>query len=176
MARRYRASLPDCYILTENQQGILLDYARQGGQVLVGGRLAEGSGLAEKLKETGNAFFVSLEGGREAYVPRFMAAFEKMYAPFSPVECGGDRIGVQRWDRDGRTWVHLLNYQYDEGEDRIRPLKELRLTLRNVAEGAPEILVPAGETPPACEVCRREGRTEVLLRNVGVYTVVAFGG
>ena len=167
--------VPDCWILTENQRRILLAYARNGGQVLVAGRLAEGTDLADELEKTGNAVFVTLDGGKEQYVPRFMAAFEKLYAPVSPVDCRVDKIGVQRYDSEGKTWVHLLNYRYDEQADRILPFGELRLTLRNVPEGKPEILVPEGIEPPDCEIVRNGLITEVVLRNAGLYTVLAFG-
>ncbi len=108
-------------MLTEKQRGILLDYARQGGQLLIAGRLAEGTGLAEALRETGNATFVSLEGDSRAYTERVMRAFEELYAPIAPVECPLSDVGVQRYDSEGRTWVHLLNYRYDEAQDRILP-------------------------------------------------------
>ena len=42
--------VPDCDVLTENQQTILLRFAENGGRVIVAGRIAEGSELAEKLK------------------------------------------------------------------------------------------------------------------------------
>ncbi len=169
------AVVPDCFALTENQQRILLNYARQGGQVLVAGRIAEGSSLAEDLKETGNAVFVSLEGGKEKYVPRMMEAFGRMYGPMAPVECAAEKIGLQRYDREGKTWIHLLNYQYDEQADRILPREELRFTLRRAAPGEPKVYVPAGVEKPECRV-ERDGETvTVILRNAGLYTVVAFG-
>lgn len=167
--------VPDCWSLTENQRRILLGYARDGGQVLAAGRLAEGTALAEELRRTGNAVFVSLDGGKEQYVPRFMAALELLYAPVAPVDCRTEKIGVQRYDRDGRTWVHLLNYQYDEEADRVLPVSELRLTLRDVPAGEPEILVPEGIEPPSCEIAVSGAVTEVVLRNAGLYTVLAFG-
>ena len=44
------------------------------------------------------------------------------------------------YDDDGRTWIHLLNYQYDEKADCILPVERLELALRNVAGGQPRIL------------------------------------
>ena len=68
--------VPDCFTLTASQQKILLDYAVGGGQILAAGRLAEGTSLAEDLRQTGNAVFVSLAGDRETYTARFMETFE----------------------------------------------------------------------------------------------------
>ena len=167
--------VPDCFTLTENQQRILLGYARGGGKVLAAGRLAEGSSLREELRETGNAVFVSLEGEKDAYVPRFMAAFEKMYGPIAPAECRAEKTGVQRYDRGGKTWIHLLNYRYDENEDRVLPIEQVELVLRNVADTAPEILVPEGCTAPEAETLREGETIRLVLRNAGLYTVIVFG-
>ncbi len=166
--------VPDCDVLTENQQEILLDYARNGGQVLVAGRLAEGTSLAEELRRTGHAVFVSLDGGKDAYVPRFMEAFDALYAPVSPMECRHPRVGVQRYDQDGKTWIHLLNYQYDEQADRVQPIPRLELLLRDVPDTPPQLLTPEGVQPPEYELTRQAGLTRLLLRNPGVYTLIAF--
>ncbi len=168
------AVLPDCFVLTENQQRILLDYARNGGKVLIAGRLAEGTGLKDALLETGNAVYVPLDGGKEEYMPRFMEMFEKLYAAFAPVECRLEKVGIQRYDNGGKTWIHLLNYRYDEKEDRVLPIETLEFTVRNVS-GDPVILVPAGEPVPACEVHRDGDTAKVILRNAGLYTVAVFG-
>ncbi len=168
--------LPDCSTLTENQRAILLDYARGGGRVLVSGALAEGTDLREQMAKTGNAVFVPLEGNRERDVPRFMAAFERLYAPIAPVVCRAEDVGVQRCDADGKTFVHLLNYRWSEEEDRVLPIDELRFTLRSVPAGEPRILVPEGMPVPACSLVREGDLVHVTLRNAGVYTVAAFGG
>ena len=142
--------------------------------MLIAGRLAEGTGLTEALLATGNAVSVPLDGGKEEYMPRFMAAFEKLYAAFAPVECRAEKVGIQRYDNGGKTWIHLLNYRYDEQEDRVLPMETLEFTVRNVS-GKPEILVPAGDPVPACEVHRAGDNVKVILRNAGLYTVAVFG-
>ncbi len=167
--------VPDCFTLTASQQKILLDYAVGGGQILVAGRLAEGTSLAEDLRQTGNAVFVSLAGDRETYTARFMETFEALYAPVSPVECRHEKIGLQRYDRDGKTWIHLLNYQYDDTSDRVLPLDTLELTLRGVTGSKPEILVPEGSSVPEYEAVRDGDLTRITLRNAGLYTILSFG-
>jgi hypothetical protein len=127
------------------------------------------------LEQTGNAVFVSLEGEKEQYIPRFMIAFEKLYDACAPVDCRAEKIGVQRYDDGERTWIHLLNYQYDERADQVAPVENLELTLRDVAGTAPEMLVPEGDRVPDCEVIREGERVKLILRNVGLYTVIAFG-
>ena len=167
--------VPDCFTLTENQQEILAAYARSNGKVLVAGRLAEGSPLTEELQGTGNAAFVSLEGGKEAYIPRFMSAFEEVYLPFSPVGCRAEKTGVQRYDANGKAYIHLLNYHYDETADRVLPVDRLELQLRDVPEGNPEILVPDGDLVPSFELYREKETVRLILRSAGLYTIAVFG-
>ena len=104
-----------------------------------------------------------------------MQAFEEIWTPVSPAECRMEKIGMQRYDDGGRTWVHLLNYQYDEKADRVLPVERLELTLRNVAGGPPKILVPDGGPAPACELSLEDRITRIVLRDVRLYTVLCFG-
>ncbi len=167
--------VPDCFVLTENQCAILLDYARKGGKILVLGRIAEGTGLAESLRETGNAVFVSLDGDHDEAVKASMEAFRTLYAVFAPVECAQENIGIQRYDQDGRAYIHILNYGYQESADRVEPLPVLSLTVRNAGGTLPQVRVPEGIPVPFCEVKPAgEGLLEVTLRNVGLYTILAF--
>ena len=166
--------VPDCFSLTENQQEILLAYSRGGGKVLAAGLLAEGTGLAETLRALGNTVFVSLDGDKDEYMPRFMKAFDALYAPIAPVECRTEKIGIQRYDLDSETWIHLLNYNYNEASDRVEPLEKLEITLRSVS-GTPTILVPEGDPLPEAEISRDGDLTHVTLRNTGLYTVLSFG-
>ena len=164
----------DCFTLTGNQQSILLEYTKRGGRILAAGRLAEGTSLREELLQTGNAVFVLLEGQKESYIPVFMEAFDRIYGGIAPVECTDERVGIQRYDDGGRTWIHLMNYQYDDQKDCIVPIETLRVTVRDAAYRKPEILVPEGDAVPACEAVRKDDLTVVTLRNVGLYTIIAF--
>ena len=55
-----------------------------------------------------------------------------------------------------------------------RPLNVLELTVRDVPDGDPEILVPEGWTVPSCEIRREGNLARVTLRNAGLYTLIAF--
>ncbi len=166
--------VPDCFVLTENQQRILLGYAQRGGKVLVAGRLADGTSLAEELMETGNTVFVPVTGDKAQDMPLFMAAFEALYAGFAPVECREEKIGVQQYDSNGKTWIHVLNYRYDKETDRIQPIEKLELIIRNVDRKEPEIFVPGGEAAPAYEIRKEVGKTRLIFYKAGLYTVIAF--
>ncbi len=51
----------------------------------------------------------------------------------------------------------------------------MELGLRDVDEGKLRILSPAGDPLPDCDVLREGETVKVVLRNAGLYTVLAFG-
>ncbi len=163
--------IPDCYSITENQRRILLDYAEKGGSILIAGRIAEGSTLREELEKTGNAVFVELVGNKEEYMPRFMEVFDGLYADIAPVLCGTKNVGIQRYDKDGAVYVHVLNYRYDEAADCVKPVDEMELVLRDVADNV-TILTPEGVAKAEASVKKEGALSRIVLRNVGLYTVV----
>ncbi len=160
--------VPDCFTLTERQQSMLKAYAKGGGKVLAAGRLAEGTDLAQALDQTGNAVFVSLEGGQDAYVKRFMKAFEALYGPVAPVECRAEKAGVQRYDADGKTWIHVMNYRYDESQDQVLPFDCLRVRVPDAEGKTLKVFTPRGVQEPQCVL---EG-SDLMIRNAGVYTLI----
>ena len=163
--------IPDCYKITDKQQKILLEYAANGGRILVMGRIAEGSSLREELEKSGNAVFTELSEKKEKYMPVFMEAFEGMYKDIAPILCDAKDVGIQRYDKDGTSYIHILNYRYDGEADRIKPIEKLKLTLRDVADN---ITVTAPEGVNAAEVTvEKEGRdTVITLSDAGLYTLI----
>ncbi len=163
--------VPDCYSITENQQKILLGYAEKGGRVLVAGRIAEGSTLRDELEKTGNAVFTGLADKKEKYMPGFMEAFDKLYTDIAPVLCDAEDIGIQRFDKDGAAYIHILNYRYEEAADRVKPADEIELLLRDAGDDV-TVLTPYGAAAAEVSVRKEDGRSRILLRNAGLYTVV----
>lgn len=166
--------IPDCFFLTERQCRAILGYARKGGKILVQGRIAEGTHLKEQLEASGGAAFVGLEGTREENMARFMDTFRQLYDPLAPVACTAGDVGIQRFDSGEKTWVHLLNYRYDAGADRILPIDRLQLFVRGTGNRKLEVLVPAGEPLPVLEMKAAGNSAEITLYNTGLYTVLAF--
>lgn len=165
--------IPDCNELTDNQAQLVLDYARQGGKVLVYGRLAENTDLAAQLKPMGNVVFVAAQEDVAQGMAAFNAAFQAMYAPLNTVVCSDKRLGLQRFDKDGRAFVHLLNYGYDAKADQVQPLPEVTLTLTQTT-GEPQVHTLDGVLPEM--VWHRQGdQLTVTLHQVPVYTVVTVG-
>lgn len=165
---------PDCCLLTENQADILEAYARGGGRLLVYGRLAENAGLARRLRDVPGVEIVPIdEANLKESMARFLEAFDRMYGEISTVRCDNGALGLQRFDKDGRTFVHLLNYAYDAARDRVEPLSRATLRLREVA-GPVRAFTLDGETNDLT-VTREGDETVVELRNLPVYTVVTCG-
>ena len=81
--------------------------------------------------------------------------------------------GLQRYDRDGVTYVHLLNYRYDENEDRVLPIEDVELTLRNVADHF-SLITPENIPLPGISIKRDGDETQVSLKNIGLYTILRF--
>ena len=166
--------VPDNYVLTENQQHILLDYAKAGGKVLVVGRLAEGTALLSDLLATGNAVHVPINPADTSYMEAFLSAFEAMYAPIAPAVCADERVGIQRFDDENGTYVHILNYQYSAELDRIEAIPELDLHVKGVAGNKLEILALDGKTPTNHSIHMDNSDICIQLKNVGLYTVLVF--
>lgn len=166
--------VPDAYVLTENQQCILLNYAEKGGQVLVLGRLAEGTDLLEKLLATGHAVHIPITDEGTGYMDAFMQSFASLYDPIAPVVCTMDKVGVQRYDDENSTYVHILNYHYNNDADRIDPLPELQVVVKGAAGKTMDIFVPGQQAVPTARVEQRGEDAIVTLSNVGLYTVLTF--
>ena len=163
--------VPDNDVMTENQQQILLDYARIGGSVLVLGRLAEGTALLQQLLETGNAVHVPI--GEGEYMADFLAAFSRMYDPIAPVQCGQEKIGVHRYDDGGSAFVHVLNYRYDAENDRVEPA-DVELRVKDAAGKVMRLIVPEGQDAPEYGIDECENDVIVTLRRAGLYTILTF--
>lgn len=165
--------IPDCNLLTQNQADVLEQYAKDGGKVLVYGRLAENTSLADRLAGLENVCFVPLEDDLEASMARLLEAFDSMYAPVSTVRCSDTRLGLQRFDKDGKTYVHLLNYAYDAEKDCIIPASQVEVRLRQV-EGTIRVFTLEGETQ-RFTVTKEKDETIVTLESMPVYAVVTAG-
>jgi len=166
--------VPDDYVLTENQQKILLDYAKDGGKVLALGRLADGTGLLKDLLATGNTVHVPIEDAGTGYMDDFLKAFHAMYDPIAPVLCNDGRIGVQRFDDENGACVHILNYQYDAAADCIQPVEELEILVRDTAGKKLTVAVPGWQTAPEYTEEPVGNDVRITLKQAGLYTVLVF--
>ncbi len=165
--------VPDCNVLTAGQRDVLLAYAQGGGYLLVYGRVAEGTGLAEALSMQPNVRFVGLEEMPGAPMAQFREAFTAMYAPFSPAECSDSALGIHRFDAKGRTFLHVLNYNYRAAQDAVAPVEHVTFTLRQT-EGILTLHTLDGAIPTHF-VQRKSDTLTVTIEQLPLYTVIVVG-
>ena len=163
--------VPDCVTLTRNQQDILLSCAESGVQILVYGSLAEGSDLAERLAGLPNVRFVPIPEGQGSAMEAFGEAFDEIYGGLSTAWCSDPRLGMQRYDADGKTYVHLLNYSYDKEKDLIEPAEDVRVTLNTLEGTSVRVFRLTGETDDFT-VSEEDGNLTVRLGSVPAYAVI----
>lgn len=164
--------LPDNYALTENQQKALKTYAENGGSVLILGRLSEGTDLLASLLSSGRAVHVPIRS--DDYMNDFTEAFRRIYDPIAPVVCDREKIGVQRYDDNGKIYVHVLNYNYDADADRISEVADLTVRIKGAAGKTLEIIPLNGASKTEYTSCEEGNDVMVTLKNAGVYTVLSF--
>ena len=90
------------------------------------------------------------------------------------VVCTMDKVGVQRYDDENSTYVHILNYHYNDQADRIDPLPELQVVVKGAAGKTMDIFVPGQQAVPTARVEERGEDAIVTLSDVGLYTVLTF--
>ena len=162
---------PDCHVLTQNQADILYEYAKAGGFLLVYGRLAENTDLRQKLENLPNVRFVDFDAGNTPCFPQFEAAFRDLYGQVCTTACSAPQVGMQRYDADGKTFVHLLNYDYDQEKDVITVQKNVEIRLSGLAGDTVRVFTLDGETDDFT-VTKAEDSLTVTLSSIPVYTVI----
>ncbi|MBE6935029.1 MAG: hypothetical protein E7458_00855 [Ruminococcaceae bacterium] len=165
--------IPDAFEITPNQAEILRAYAAKGGQILIYGRLADGTTLLDELAALPNVRVLPMDEDAEAGIRAFGKLFAEQYAPVASLTCDDTRIGIQRFDDEGKTYVHVLNYSYKTATDHIDILEEVTFTLSDVAKEA-KVYTLSGDPMPEMETACENGKVRVTLKNVPLYTVVAF--
>ena len=80
-------------------------------------------------------------------------------------------IGMNRYDSKDGTFVHLINYDYSEEADQVKPAEEVTVTLKDLPGRNVRVHRLDAETDEY--TLRYEGDACVItLRNVPVYTVI----
>jgi hypothetical protein len=113
---------PDCHTLTNNQAEVLEGYARGKGRLFVYGRIAENvSGRSERLLGLEGVSAVrDIEDAKES-LDEFVYLFAPAYEEIWRVRCDNPKVHFQEAALDDSTVIHLVNYAYDKGADRIVP-------------------------------------------------------
>lgn len=171
--------LPECDYLTENQCGELERYALSGGRLILFGRTAENHpGWAEKMAGMAGVTLCANPASRREAMKRFGDCFDQANREVCQVtiETGDPAlkgyVGVH-FHRNGELdSIHLLNYRYDDAQDKVLPVEDLHLTAR-VAEnvtGAVCIDLDGRQLPARVSV--ENGVMTVRLEALPLYTVI----
>jgi hypothetical protein len=162
--------VPDCYILTQNQADVLVQYVKEGGSLLIHGRIGENVDAAARLKELDNVIFTDCGQEFKAANQSLMEGFKKLYNPACTLESISGKLGIQRFDKDGRTFVHILNYGYDASRDAVLPAETATVSLRDVS-GNVKVYTLDGSAVTH-EVNRQGDAWKITLHHLPVYTVI----
>lgn len=163
--------VPDCFEVTENQVAVLKRYAENGGKVFVFARFAENHpAQAAALRATPNVQFIAetedYVGGLENLMQIFLNSHQRA------VICSDDKLGIQRFDEAGNTYVHVLNYSYNAEEDRILPVAGVEIFVRDV-HGMPALYTLDGVLPEYTSESREDG-VNLKFASVPVYLAIQF--
>jgi hypothetical protein len=162
--------VPDCYILTQNQADVLVQYVKEGGSLLIHGRIGENVDAAARLKELDNVVFTDCGQDFKAANQTLMEGFKKLYKPACTLECISGKLGIQRFDKDGRTFVHILNYGFDASRDAVLPAETATVSLRDVSGNV--MVYTLDGSAVTHEVNRQGDAWKITLHHLPVYTVI----
>ena len=115
--------------------------------------------------------FVDITDNTKADLEAFAKVFADMYSGVSTVSCSDASLGMNRFDADGKTYVHLLNYDYDTEKDAVIPAKNVEVTLKDIAGTNIKVYTLNGEAD-GFEVIKNSDSVTVKLKEVSVYTVI----
>lgn len=171
--------LPECDVLTKNQMEELERYAREGGKLLVFGRTAENCpAFTERLLECDNVIFCDNPESRREAMAKFGQVFDAMNEKIAQVQVAVEDaakqsfVGVHSHKNGSFFTIHLLNYNYDNKEDKVQPLANVHLSAR-LPENAKTVRCTSLDgSEPECSISMQEGRLDVLLRKMPLYVVV----
>lgn len=162
--------LADNTVMTERQLSTLLAYLKEGGRVLVFGRLAENlPALAKQILSHANTVYCENPADKQTAMQSFGDAVDAAY--IRTFSLSASRLGVQtHLTPEGTKAFHLLNYDYDKQTDMVTPIPSLTLELRGYAELV-GTYSPGGKTVDAACV-QETDKTVIILRDVPAYVVL----
>lgn len=171
--------LPECSVLTKNQMEELEKYAQAGGKLLVFGKTAENCpAFTERLLSCDNVIFCDNPESRKEAMAQFEKVFDELNGRIAQVkvtvadEAKQGFAGVHCHKNGSFFTIHLLNYNYDNEEDKVLPLAGVRLTARlpEHAGAVRCVSLAGGELP--CDIKKQDDMLEVFIPEMPLYAVV----
>lgn len=173
--------VPDCHTMTENQVGVLREFARKGGRLVIFGDYATNlePHLARIDDIPGLLYINNIAEDKAGSINGFSREFFAVYDQERPVTVDNRDIGFQTHKTGDKTLaIHLLNYQYRRSIDIVEPFQILHINLNNTYKDlVPEVKVHVleGSSVPGHEVEKDEQGLRITLTGVPLYTVVEIG-
>ena len=157
LARFERLVLPNCTDLTDRQLDAVLGYLDQGGLVTVIGELGGSESTVRSVRDH----------ARTRTVPDLFPDVADVAAETAQVRVSGSpAIGANIVETDGGWAIHLVNYEYEPGEDRCRSLRDVEVRLRLPADFGDEGVVHAPNAPEQRVTVRRDPRDSSAVLSV----------
>ena len=161
--------LPGCGSLTKSQQDFLMAYDRAGGRILAHGDLVMDSGLESRLQAGGRFLRTEDSPHPEVAMARFAAGFRQWIKPFRSFTLPHPWVNAHPAFSGQTLYIHLLNYDYDEAADLVRPASDFFMTIKGVKRA--ELLVPG--LAPAQPEAQDEGQNlKVIIKNLPLYALL----
>lgn len=168
LARYATLVLPGCWWLTNHQVTTLLAHLDAGGRVLASGEVGTNACSADRDRLRAHAGLATISAGD---VVAHLVGGAQVTA--------SEELAVNLHQLpDGRVAAHLVSYDHDDAEDRVRVHEDVRLTVRlsaalRQAQGtwSGQLVAPGQETVPLDVTSEGDSHT-VTLPSVGAYGIV----
>ena len=155
--------VPDCDKLTKSQADALVKKAEGGAKILSFGNTAPDLSPHANIVQVDN----------KATKQESLAAFNKVFLPLygeaatAQIITETDRVGI--CTHDGKN-VWLLNYNYNQQEDRVELIPALELCIKNAAKVRVHRL--GGDASAPAEEIMADNSGRIVIPNVGLLTIL----
>lgn len=161
--------LPGCRSLAAAQEAFLLEYERAGGRIQAHGDFALGTGLENRLMENGRFLHTADSPYPEVDAARFAAGFRQWIKPFRSFTLPQPQVYAHPAGSGNTLYLHLLNYDYEEAADRVRPVEGFFMSVKGAVRA--ELLVP-GQGQMPLDAREEGGSLRVAIKGLPLYALL----
>ncbi len=170
--------LPECTVLTANQREELERYAKNGGKVLLFGRTAEDHPewalhMAAIPTVTSVENPDSLRDAMRAFSEAFREAVkgEEQLCIETARREDSAFIGAHLHTGEQTKSLQILNYRYDKETDRVLPIEQVTIRLRDASAAGAKAIDLNGD-PVHADVKAEDGVLTVMFPSLPLYTAI----
>jgi hypothetical protein len=126
-----------------------------------------------RLLDCPNTVYCANPDEKPAAISGFAATFDKMYQ--KRFELSDQTCGVQTYvTADGHTAMHIINYHYDQKQDRLDLIEKLTVTIGKTGVNVAAIHMPEGNDEIKSMKTERNGETVFEFADFPLYAVIEF--